>query len=745
MADEFKGLNKETLRTSIEIEDSMKSIDISTQSIESKLRNSSSYLSNIRRDYNTIKISANKVLDLQKEAAKSVKATEKAISEQSKQLSIVTRLNVKINNLYNASLTTTGRVQNNLLKQAQNLTAARDNASKLADIFGEIADSSAKLDKSTKFFGNLSKIVSDIPILRKFSEPFEKAAEAARQQVIDNAKTGKNTSALLTGFKSLGSSMTGFLEGPLWIAALLSAAKFFLDAMVAADKRVTDIAKNLSISKDAADGIYTNLKNLKGNLDSSLQSTQKIVDAFNELSQLTEFSTIATNNQIDAQIMLTKQIGISTEAALDFQSTLAVSNKDAEQGLDIVYNQIAAFANQNKIVADGRKIFDQISKTSKLIQINFRGNLDSLVKTTLQANKLGLSLDQVSKIGESLLDFESSISSELEAELLTGKQLNLETARLYALNNDIAGLTQEIANQGINAANFASMNRIQQDAIAKSLGMSANELGDSLYKQELINKTAGNYTAKLKEDAALLKKSNDSKNIAKGIELERRALAIENGILQGKDLASAQKQVDAQTSFNDALEQAQELFSDLASGGYLDSLVNGFKSIISAVRTLGPALDILLVKPLNIIANTLSGIIKILAGGIKGLFTGNFDLAKSGFNSDLAFAGANILDMGVNTAVGTGIIDKKNKNLFTKPMVAADEASKTKEISAKDFVIKTLPEDTVVGMGGTSLGRTEEMVGLLKELIAAVQLGGNVYLDSNKVGTAMAMGTYKTT
>ena len=65
-------------------------------------------------------------------------------------------------------------------------------------------------------------------------------------------------------------------------------------------------------------------------------------------------------------------------------------------------------------------------------------------------------------------------------------------------------------------------------------------------------------------------------------------------------------------------------------------------------------------------------------------------------------------------------------------------------IQAEDYVIKTLPQDTVVGAGGTKLGRTDEMVALLQELITAVKTGGNVYLDGNKVGTAMGISAYKT-
>ena len=577
-----------------------------------------------------------------------------------------------------------------------------------------------KIENKLGIFGRIAKGLGKIPLVGDLLD-----AEGALEAMNKSALAGRSLFVNLG--EGIAAAFSGIEKSSVILAvvsALYKAIQFFVNALVGADKRVTDIAKNLSISKDAADGIYTNLKNLKGTLDSSLQSTQKIVDAFNELSQLSEFATVATNKQVDAQITLTKQIGVSTEGALGFQSTLAVSNIEADKGLDIVENQIASFANQNKIVAKGKEIFEAISKTSKLTQLNFRGGFESLVKTTLQASKLGLSLDQVSKIGSSLLDFEQSISSELEAELLTGKNLNLEKARLFALNHDIAGLTQEIANQGITITSFAAMNVIQQEAIAKTLGMQASELGDALYKQDLITKTAGQYTTRLKEEAALLKKSNDAQEIAKGIALEKRALAIENGVLQGKDIKDAIRQVDVQTSFNDALEQAQELFSDLASGGYLDSLVDGFKSMINAARSLGTILDIVLIKPLNIIANTLSGIIKII-GGVGTL---NFDLIKSG-QKDLAFAGANILDMGVNSAVGVGLSDKKNKNLYTKPMIEA-------ETSIQQQTVKT---------ANTTTQESAETNRLLKELIAAQKSGGNIYMDSTKIGTVANQNTYKTT
>jgi hypothetical protein len=722
MADDFKGLNKETLSTAIGISNSMKEIGIATQSIEAKLKKSSGYLTNIKDSYDNIKRSANRVVDLQKEAAKSSKATTDAIKEQNKQLSIVDTLNIQIDKLYAASTNSTGKTRDNLLKQAQNISAARDNASKLADVFEDIANDSSKLDKSTKFFGNLSKIVSDIPVLRKFSAPFEKAAEAARQQVLSNAKTGKNTSALLTGAKSLGSSLSSFLKGPIWITALLAVGKFFVDAMFAADKRITNIAKNLSLSKEESAGIYKNLTFLKGTLDTSLGSTQNIVDAFNELSRLTEFNSIAQQNQIDAQIILTKEIGVSTEAALGFQETLAVSNIEGNKGLDIVYDQIAAYANQNKVVANGAILFEKISKTSKLIQINFKGNLGLLAKTTLEASKLGLSLDQVNKIGESLLDFESSISSELEAELLTGKQLNLEKARLYALNNDIAGLTQEIANQGINAANFALMNRIQQDAIAKSLGMSSSELGDSLYKQELINKTGGNYLKDLRSQAKLLR---EQQNIKEAVNIENKVAAIEQGVLLGKTAQEAERSLDAQTKFNNSLDRVKEIFSDLVSGGSIDKLANYLERVVYSLESGQSLFSALFMGP------------KELPSGYRGM--PSEDKAKY------------ISEQKIKESLSPSASFEERKQISQGKAAVDLSLRGPKGFSLGGEVPNGYPNDTFparLSSGETVvpfkmsefLNEFKEMKDLLSQI---ANKEGVIYLDSNKVGTAMAMGTYK--
>ena len=85
-----------------------------------------------------------------------------------------------------------------------------------------------------------------------------------------------------------------------------------------------------------------------------------------------------------------------------------------------------------------------------------------------------------------LLDFESSIEAELQAELLLGKDINLEKARQAALNNELATVAKEISKQIGSSADFSKMNRIQQEALAAAVGMNREELASTLLLEDKL-------------------------------------------------------------------------------------------------------------------------------------------------------------------------------------------------------------------------------------------------------------------
>ena len=628
----------------------------------------------------------------------------------------------------------------------EQLEAEKENSQTIADNLQKQAESASEIETKVGLGGKLLSGFKKIPVLGDILDV--DGAKDAMQAAAANGASSFGT--LGAGVKALGPSLKAAL-GPLALITLaVEAIQALVKAMFEADKRVTDIAKNLNISKEAARGVYSNLIGIKKEVDDIRFGTKDLIEAFNDISQLTEFTTIATKDQVKTQVELVKLLGFQKEDALALQEIFAINNIESEKGVDLAYDQIAAFTNRNKIEANGQKILSEVAKTSKLIQLNFKGNTAELIQTTLEAKKLGLNLDQVNKIADTLLDFESSISAELEAELLTGRNINLEKAREFALNNNIAGLTQEIAKQGITSSKFSNMNRIQQEAIAKTLGMSSNELADSLYKQELIEKTAGNTTKQLREQAKL---ARINKDFASAAALEKKAAAIEQGILDGKSLQDAQKQYDAQTKFNESVERVKEIFTDLAiDGGAIDTLASFFERMAFTLSKGGSLFDILTgdIASTSEIASSKKQSLQEQAKTAKGD-------QKETIENQIKEQSKIILDEKFKN-----IKERYDKSLFSFDFKSSgDYKNLEKQYKAEGLDIPKLAKGGIVTQPTQALigeAGPEAVVPLSKQLnvnldpliekinilISAVEKGGNVYLDGNKVGTAMAMGTFKT-
>ena len=104
-----------------------------------------------------------------------------------------------------------------------------------------------------------------------------------------------------------------------------------------------------------------------------------------------------------------------------------------------------------------------------------------------------------------VLDFETSIGTEMEAELLLGRDLNFDKARALALSGDAAGAAAEIRKQTGSSAQFGKLNVIQQEALAKAAGMTADELANSLRQEEQLNKLGANTKKQIQDRVKELK------------------------------------------------------------------------------------------------------------------------------------------------------------------------------------------------------------------------------------------------
>jgi len=597
----------------------------------------------------------------------------------------------------------------------------------------EQADAADKINKKIGVTGALLKGIGRIPIIGNLIDT--KAALEAAAATAD--KGGTKFAAMGSALKSVGKDLLGAFTDPLvTIGLFVKAFKLLVELGFKADTQITNLSKSMAISKEQATGVRDRFVEIQNSAENLFETTENLVNAQLELADAFGATQGFSERQVRDQVLLTKQIKLTAEEAVGVQKLAMANGMTAEQVTKSVIKQTATLAKQTGIQLDNKKVLGEVAKISGQLRLQYQNNPELIAKAVVQAQKLGITLEQAKKSSESLLNFEQSISSELEAELLTGKDLNLEKARSYALNHDIAGLTQEIANQGITQEKFATMNVIQQEAMAKSLGMSADEMGDMLYKGKVLNKVGGDTLKNLRERA---KVSGD-------INLQNKVAALEQGILNGKSLEEAEKSTSAQEKFNQSLEQAKEIFSDFVDGGFLDLLADAIKSFADMILSTEDK-EKAAAKRGKEMKNSeeykkytpeqqkyideQQKIVEENQVGIGGKFI-------SSLSPDF---------MGMDYY---GDVEKYGKSASEKLSQIKSKGfeGKTTNINAKDFVIKTLPEDTVVAAGGTSLGNSKEMIQLLTEqnqlLAGILNKEGTIVLNGTKMGTAMAVGSYRT-
>jgi hypothetical protein len=185
-------------------------------------------------------------------------------------------------------------------------------------------------------------------------------------------------------------------------------------------------------------------------------------------------------NQINARLGITAD---ATAGVLKLFNLIGDESREVDQNMllsTLALSEAGRVANAD--------VFADIRDNSEQILLYFRGTDAELAQTTIRAKQLGLSLSHVTGFAEKVLDFESSISSELEASVLLGKQINLDRARRLAFDGDLLGLQSELLNITKKVGDFDKMNVFQRKAVADALGLSVMEMQNMVALETKLSK-----------------------------------------------------------------------------------------------------------------------------------------------------------------------------------------------------------------------------------------------------------------
>jgi DNA-binding XRE family transcriptional regulator len=488
-----------------------------------------------------------------------------------------------------------------------------------------LADINTQLDKELKIQKDIEKQLGVTgAVLKGISKiPFLGDAINTKKALEDATTAVKNGGGAMGGMKaaikSVGSDIKSSLKDPLVIISFLVTQ--IISAFKSLDDGIGQFAKGMNVTYQDAAKLNNEFNNIANSSMDVAVTTKGIRDTMLAMGQAMGSNAILNAKDAVTFTKLREQAGLTNDELAEMEKLSLATGTSLEKNVENTLYAAKTTALNNGVLLNEKQIMQEVAKASAATKLSLANNPEALAKAAAQAKALGMNLEQVNSIADKMLDIESSISNELEAELLTGKNLNLEQARLYALNNDMEGLSREIAKNFGSAAEFSKMNRLQQEAAAKAVGMSREELAKTLTDQEALKGLSG-------------KQAEDAKAALEAA----RARGMSEADIKKQGIEGLMKQQSMQERFNQSIEKLKEIF-------------------VSLVAPLMPVLDIfaMILKPVGLIA----GIIGKIVGSVTGLVGG---LLES--KGVLVTIASIVTGLGVAmnyTAIQTGIISAQKK------------------------------------------------------------------------------------
>lgn len=248
------------------------------------------------------------------------------------------------------------------------------------------------------------------------------------------------------------------------------------------------VQRSVAVSNDQIIQYRDNIYRASVNSKLELATRENLVEATNELNGVYGSLAITDTNRLENQVMMTKYLGLEGKEAAEIQRLGTIQGKDAEKVTEEIAGQVMGF---NKLTGAGfifNDIMKDVANSSETIKLQFHGSARELANGIVAVKGFGLSLEQVQETGDALLDIESSISNQVQAQILTGKKINMDKARQLAFENDLVGVAAELVKQGITSKELTEGNRIGNKKLAESLGMNLDQLSKMVLEQEKYKK-----------------------------------------------------------------------------------------------------------------------------------------------------------------------------------------------------------------------------------------------------------------
>ena len=365
------------------------------------------------------------------------------------------------------------------LKTVDAISAA-DNAQK------NLVDSiSGTLDGITNTLGEIPIIGGALSSLA--SGPIENIKEgitlAGQQFVVGFAK---NMKAGMSGFAAMKASlaslkplmMTLFNPVTIGIVALVAVLALAFKGFAALDSAASSFRKETGLLNSQTKGLSDNIASVTMQTAALGASAEDVAQAAAAFTNEFEGVVQPSKETLANIVALEKNFGVAAEGAVKVNKIFQSIGGLSEQASQALVSQTVEAAKLVGVAPD--RVIKDLADNAETAAMFFQGSVGDLAKAAVEAARLGTSITQAAKVAEGLLDFENSITAELEASAMLGQSINFNKARELAAQGDILGAQQATLSELEKKVDLDNLNFFQLQSIAKASGMEVSELQNQL-------------------------------------------------------------------------------------------------------------------------------------------------------------------------------------------------------------------------------------------------------------------------
>jgi len=430
-----------------------------------------------------------------------------------------------------------------------------------------------------------------------------------------------------------------------------------------------------------------------------------------------------TKENVGRVALISQKFGISVgDTAKIAQTMKEIGGYTMEQSTNMI---TFASAAAEVVGVNPKDVMADIAGSAETAAKYFGDNPKQLAKAAIEARRLGLTLDDMAGVAGGLLDINTSIEAQFEAQVLTGKNFNFDQARRLALSGDIEGATKSILSQMGSIDEFNKMDIIQKKAVAEAAGLTVTQLSTALTKQKAIKDMTSEEKAEYDKLLASMDKGNKSE--AEKLLAQTESLAL-------------------QEQFNASMESLKEIL--------MKSIMPAFEAITPFVKKLFEWIG----KIATFLRESKVALV-LMAGAAGALATKSIIMAAANFKVAVARIFASNAAMGPIgiLAAGAGVAALVAAYALMPDMESAAEGGITTgpttamvgdNPSGKEMIVPLERADEL-GFGKNEEGiiktaepsDNKELIAKMDELITVVKTAKPINMDGAKVGEAVYLGS----